>query len=127
MDQSPLVLIVDDARDNREAYAEYLQFRGFRVLEAATGQSALDEADRHDPDVVLLDMVLPDIAGTEVTRRLRSAGFGRPTIIALSACVSERDVALALESGCDSFLAKPCVPDAVVTEIWRLLALTRHG
>ena len=71
-------------------------------------------------------MVLPDIGGAEVTRRLRATGDVRPTIIALSACVSERDVATALESGCDSFLAKPAVPDAVVDEINRLLALARR-
>jgi two-component system, cell cycle response regulator DivK len=122
MAPQPLVLIVDDVRDNREGYAEYLRFRGFRVLEAATGNTALDVADRCHPDVIVLDIRLPDIDGTEVTRRLRAAGFERTTIIAVSACVSRADVGAAIESGCDSFLPKPCLPDALVNEINRLLS-----
>jgi two-component system cell cycle response regulator DivK len=121
MNRSPLVLIVDDARDNREAYAEYLRYCGFRTTEAATGEEALRESRRLRPDVVLLDMRLPDVAGPEVSRRLR-ADRVRPRIIAISACVYPNDVAAALDSGCDAFLSKPCLPDDVVSEIHRLLA-----
>ncbi len=121
MSQSPLVLIVDDACDNREAYAEYLRFRGFRTTEAATGREALRESRRSRPDVVLLDMRLPDVAGFEVSRHLRRSGL-RPRIIAISASVYPCDVAAALESGCDAFLGKPCLPDEVVNEINRVLA-----
>jgi CheY-like chemotaxis protein len=121
MTPAPLVLIVDDAQDNREAYAEYLQYRGFRTTEAGNGEQALEEFHRSAPDVVLLDMRLPDFSGVEVSRRMRSMGAGGTTIIALSACVFEQDVAAAMESGCDAFLAKPCLPDALVMEIRRLL------
>ena len=62
------MLIVDDAPDNREAYAEYLRFRGFRTLEAATGADAIEQAREHRPDVILLDLRLPDIDGLEVSR-----------------------------------------------------------
>lgn len=122
MDGEPLVLIVDDSRDNREAYAEYLRFRGFRTTEAATGAEALRESRRSRPDVVLLDMRLPDLDGHEVSRQLREADRVRPRIIAISACVYPSDVAAALDSGCDVFLAKPCLPEHVVSEIHRLLA-----
>jgi CheY-like chemotaxis protein len=122
MKPSPLVLIVDDAKDNREAYAEYLQYRGFRTTEAGTGQQAIEEFNRSTPDVVLLDMRLPDVPGVEVSRRMRSMGRSGTTIIALSACVFEQDIAAAMGSGCDAFLAKPCLPDALVVEIRRLLA-----
>jgi two-component system cell cycle response regulator DivK len=122
MAPQPLVLIVDDARDNREGYAEYLRFRGFRVLEAGTGAQALEVAERSHPDVIVLDMRLPDIDGTEVSRRLRAGGFDRTAIVAVSACVSRTDVGAAIESGCDLFLPKPCLPDALVNEINRLLA-----
>jgi two-component system cell cycle response regulator DivK len=121
MASQPLILIVDDARDNREGYAEYLRFCGFRVAEAGTGSEALEKAQRCAPDVIVLDIRLPDIDGTEVTRRLRAAGLERTAIIAVSACVSRADVGAAIESGCDSFLPKPCLPDALVTEINRLL------
>ena len=118
----PLVLIVDDAKDNREGYAQYLQFCGFRTVEAATGYEALEQAVRSRPDVILLDMRLPGIDGMEVSRRLRSGGFEATPIIALSACVTETDIATALASGCDAFLAKPCLPESVVDEIKRQLA-----
>ena len=120
----PLVLIVDDAKDNREGYAQYLEFCGLRTVEAATGEEALRQAHRWKPDVILLDMRLPDLAGIEVSRLLRSAGFAHTPIIALSACVFPPDVRAAMESGCDAFLAKPCLPDAVFAEITRFL---EHG
>lgn len=121
MDRLPLVLIVDDARDNREGYAEYLRYRGFRTVEAATGEEGLKAAHRNKPDAIVLDMILPDLPGVEVTRRLRSAGFPRTPIIALSASVFPEDVTAAIASGCDTFLPKPCLPDTLVTEIRRLL------
>lgn len=122
MSESPLVLIVDDVRDNREAYAEYLRFCGFRTTEAATGREALRESRRSHPDIVLLDMRLPDFGGLEVSRQIHRDGGERPRIIAISASVYPSDVAAALDSGCDSFLGKPCLPDEVVSEITRLLA-----
>ena len=123
MTSAPLVLIVDDATDNREGYAQYLQFCGFRTAEAATGEEAIEQAHRSKPDAILLDMRLPGVDGVEVSRRLRAVGFPNVPIIAVSACVFEPDVAAALESGCDAFLAKPCLPETVVHEIKRLLAL----
>lgn len=121
MTRKPLVLIVDDALDNREGYAEYLQFHGFRTLEAATGGEAMASARRRQPDVVLLDLRLPDVDGDEVCRELRALWGGKTPIIALSACVYGSDVASALASGCTAFLGKPCLPDAVLAEIRRLL------
>jgi DNA-binding response OmpR family regulator len=123
MKRPPRVLIVDDSRDNREVYAEYLRFRGFDVMEAATGVKALEQASRYRPDIVLLDMRLPDVGGPEVCRRLRARRSIQPTIVALSACVFESDVSSALGNGCDAFLAKPCLPEQLETEIRRLLRL----
>ena len=123
MAPAALVLIVDDASDNREAYAEYLRFRGFRTLEAGTGAAAIALARSEQPDVILLDMRLPDIDGLEVSRLVRADPMLRQSkIIAVSAAVFPADVAAALASGCHVFLQKPCLPDALVAEIDRLLA-----
>ena len=122
MSQTPLVLIVDDAPDNREAYAEYLRFRGFRTLEAATGADAIEQAREHRPDVILLDLRLPDIDGLEVSRYVRAdKKLRQAKIIAVSAAVFPADVADALGAGCHVFLQKPCLPDTLVAEIERLL------
>jgi CheY-like chemotaxis protein len=119
---APLVLIVDDAPDNREAYAEYLRFRGFRTLEAANGADAIACVTATPPDVILLDLRLPDIDGLEVSRYVRSSDALRQAkVIAVSACVYPSDVADALASGCHAFLQKPCLPDVLVSEIERLL------
>jgi two-component system cell cycle response regulator DivK len=122
MSRTPLVLIVDDAPDNREAYAEYLRFKGFRTLEAATGAEAMSAATRHIPDVILLDLRLPDIDGLEVSRYIRASDvLQQAKVIAVSACVFPSDVSDALDSGCHSFLQKPCLPDVLVKEMERLL------
>lgn len=121
MTRKPLVLIVDDSPDNREGYAEYLRFHGFRIQEAGTGEEALAKARRAHPDVVLLDLRLPDLDGIEVTRRLRASWRRQTPIIALSACVFGSDVASALAGGCTAFLGKPCLPNEVLAEIRRLL------
>lgn len=120
MRESTRVLIVDDVRDNREAYAEYLRFKGFTVTEAATGADAIRHVARlNEPQTVLLDMRLPDMDGEEVSRRLRRMRGSNLTIIAVSACTAEDDVTRALESGCDTFLSKPCLPETLEMEIRR--------
>ena len=123
MKRSPVVLIVDDATDNREGYAQYLQFCGFETAEAATGEEALALARRIKPDAILLDVRLPSLDGLEVTRILRAEGFANTPILAMSACVFEPDVKAALESGCDAFLPKPSLPEVVADELKRLLRL----
>lgn len=124
MPPTPLVLIVDDAADNREAYAEYLRFRGFRTVEASTGAEAMARAVEHRPDVVLLDIQLPDVGGLEVCRYIRGhEQLHASKVIAVSACVFPADVANAFNSGCHAFLQKPCLPEALVQEIERLLEM----
>lgn len=123
----PLVLVVDDATDNREGYAQYLEFCGFRTVEAATGEDTLKLARERRPDAILLDLRLPNLDGLEVTRILRAEGFDSTPILAMSASVFEPDVKAALESGCDAFLAKPCMPETVVEELNRLLRIRGVG
>ena len=122
MSRAPLVLVVDDALDNREAYVEYLRFRGFQTVEAATGAEAIEQARTQLPDVILLDLRLPDIDGLEVSRYVRAnRNLQHSKIIAVSAAVFPADIASAMESGCHAFLQKPCLPATLVAEIERLL------
>ena len=121
MNRPPRVLIVDDDRDNREAYAEYLRYRGYDVTEAATGNEALSKVNACDPDIVLLDLRLPDLAGVEVSRHLRATRSRSLSIVALSACVFDGDVETALRNGCDAFIGKPCLPDMLEAEVRRVL------
>ena len=124
MSEPPLVLVVDDSVDNREGYVEFLRYKGFRTLEAGTGEQALAIAHRDNPDLVVLDLALPDIDGLDVSQRIRSANdLALTKIIAVSARVFPSDVTSALACGCDAFLRKPCLPDVLVREMERLLDL----
>jgi CheY-like chemotaxis protein len=122
MTNPPLVLIVDDDRDNREGYAEYLGGLGFRVSEAGTGPAAVQSALREAPNVILMDLELPELDGWEITRRLKSEpATENIPIIAVSAHVFPTDITRAYEAGCARFLKKPCDPQTVVDEIRALL------
>ena len=123
VNEAPLILIAEDDADNREGYAEYLTYLGYRVAQAADGESALDAARRLRPDVLLLDLALPVLDGWEVARQVKAdARTRRAVVIALSACVFPADVRRATDSGCDLFLDKPCYPQIVADAIRRLLA-----
>lgn len=122
-DQAPLVLVVDDVAHGREIFAEYLEFRGFRVATAADGLEALDKAFELLPDVILMDLSLPELDGWEATKRLKSDDRTRTIpVIALTAhaLASAHDKAKA--AGCDSVVTKPCVPKDLEAEVRRQLA-----
>src|SRR5262249_14216318 len=68
----PVILVVDDVEDSRELYIQYLSFVGYEVYGAANGLAGLDLADRHHPDVVVLDLSMPGMDGWEVCGRLKS-------------------------------------------------------
>lgn len=121
----PLVLVVDDYTDSREMCAEYLDVCGFRVEQARDGAEAMEKAANASarPDVILMDLSLPDIDGVEVTRRLKAApGTATIAIIALTGHGTGEHADKARAAGCVSFLVKPCHPDAMVDEIKRVLA-----
>lgn len=122
-DTAPLVLVVDDVAHGREIFAEYLEFRGFRVATAADGLEALDKAFELLPDIILMDLSLPQLDGWEATRRLKGDERTKTIpIIALTAhaLASAHDKAMA--AGCDSVVTKPCVPRDLEAEVRRQLA-----
>lgn len=119
---APRVLVVDDYRDAREMYAEYLRFAGFLVAEAATGLEAVEKAFEAQPDIILMDLSLPIMDGCEATRHLKAdPRTAAIPIVALTGHALAGYPERAREAGCDAFLAKPCLPEDLIVEIRRLL------
>ncbi len=99
------ILVVDDEPAIRRFLLNSLTGHGYEVLEAATGMAALDMAALHKPDLIILDLGLPDMEGAEVTRRLRE--WTQLPIIILSVREHETDKIIALDAGADDYLTKP--------------------
>lgn len=118
----PLVLVVDDARDNREMYCEYLEAEGFETVSASDGASAIALSRRRKPDVVIMDISMPKIDGLEATRILRAdADLADVPVLVLSAHAFAGTEQDAIAAGADAYVAKPCLPAQLVIEIERLL------
>ena len=101
----PLVLVVEDDRPVRNLIVTTLKAHDYRYLTAENGQGAIMEATSHNPDIVLLDLGLPDIDGTQVIENIRS--WSNMPIIVISARSEDRDKITALDAGADDYLTKP--------------------
>lgn len=99
------VLVVDDENSIRRYLRAALSAQGFSVYEAASGSEAVDAVLSHRPDIIILDLGLPDFDGIEVTRRLRE--WSKTPIIILSVREAENDKIAALDAGADDYLTKP--------------------
>ena len=99
------VLVVDDEPPIVRAVAANLRVRGYEVLTAASGDTALAAVEAHQPDCVVLDLGLPGIGGLEVLRRLRT--WTEVPVVVLTAIDSERDKVAALDLGADDYVTKP--------------------
>lgn len=122
----PLILLVDDNADGREMYNEYLTFKGCRVIVATDGANGIDKARTEHPDVILMDLRMPSMTGTEAMRSLRAdPTFARVPIVALTAHALDGEHAKARAAGFDAVILKPCLPDDLLTEIEHLLAIKR--
>jgi len=120
------VLVVDDIAEQREIYEAIFTHAGLRVLEAKDGETAVTLARAHLPDVVLLDVCLPDVDGYEVIRRLKAdERTRRISIVVLTACALPADEP-ARAAAYDEFLVKPVQPrDALAAVQRQLHALQR--
>jgi len=124
--RKPLVLVVDDFADNREMYSEYLSFSGYEVIEARNGKEAVDAAQQRQPDIIIMDLSLPVMDGWEATRRLKAdQRTNAIPVVALTGHAMQGHSKGAMEAGCDSFVAKPCLPDQLVAEIRKMLSTPR--
>jgi two-component system OmpR family response regulator len=114
------LLVVDDEPNIRELLAASLRYAGFDVVVAADGSEALRAAARHDPDLVLLDVMMPGVDGFEVVRRMRGEGRDVPVLF-LTARDSTHDKVTGLTLGGDDFVTKPFSLEEVVARIRALL------
>ena len=122
----PLILLVDDDRDGREMYAEYLMFRGFRVVTASSGAQAVALASGPErPSVILMDLEMRGMSGADALRELRAdPALIRVPILALTAHAMSAERETAIRAGFDAVIPKPCFPDELVAIIDRYLAQT---
>lgn len=120
-----LVLVVDDERHIREVVTFALTRAGLRVAEAGDGAAALAAFERARPDLVVLDILMPELDGTEVCRRMRARA--QVPVIFLSSRDDEVDRILGLELGGDDYVTKPFSPRELVARVKAVLRRARHG
>ncbi|MCP4658131.1 MAG: response regulator [bacterium] len=102
------ILLVEDNELNRDMLSRRLVRKGYEVVLAVDGKEALEKAESAEPELILMDMSLPEIDGWEATRRLKAAEATRAIpVIALTAHAMSEDRQKALEAGCDEYDSKP--------------------
>jgi CheY-like chemotaxis protein len=124
----PLVLVVDDVADTRRLMRRLLERADMRVVEAATGEEAVEAIGRERPDLVVLDLRLPGISGFDVARWVRSSpdlAIAQTVLLACSASVQPDVEREALDAGADAFEGKPFDVVMFVERIRQLIAQRR--
>ena len=116
------VLLVDDDRDSRLILRTIFEVSGYEVIAAGDGEDALRMVEEHAPDVILMDLEIPETNGWDATRALHDdLDTSHIPIIAVSAHALPEHKARAREAGCVAYLTKPIEPAAVVREVERIL------
>jgi len=119
----PSLLVIEDNEWSRDILARRLTRRGFQIILAADGRRGIALAQSHLPDLIVMDMSLPEIDGWEATRRLKADPATRAIpIVALTAHAMASDREKALDAGCDEYLTKPVDFESFVRVIQTLLA-----
>ncbi|TYB65482.1 response regulator transcription factor [Nonomuraea sp. PA05] len=121
-----MVLVVDDEPNIRELLLDALELNGFQVRTAASGTQALESVGRERPDIILLDVMLPDLDGFAVAQRLRPDGGG-PPVLFLTARDTVADRIAGLSAGGDDYVTKPFSLEEVVLRIRAILRRTGAG
>jgi two-component system, cell cycle response regulator DivK len=120
--ERPLVLVLEDEEHDREIYGRVLWYNGFDVAFAETVQSGLDMTHRYRPDLILLDLGLPDMSGLDFCRLFRDLpGMGDVPIVVLSGFAEARLGPTTRALGCERYIEKPASPVAVLHEVETLL------
>jgi len=121
------VLVADDDATGRDAFSWLLQDAGFQVYQASTGQEALQLTADREPQLIILDVILPDLEGYEVCRRIKANPATASTLVLMVSGLRNRfeDRVVGLEGGADGFLAKPVEPTELVAQVRALLRVRR--
>jgi CheY-like chemotaxis protein len=118
MNQPPRILVVDDNELNREIMASRLGAHGYATLQAADGEEALAAVGRHAPDLIILDVMMPELDGFEVCRRLKDSTASEfIPIILVTAKANPDDVVAGLDAGADEYLTKPVDQAALMARV----------
>jgi two-component system cell cycle response regulator DivK len=119
---SKLILIVEDQEDNRRIIRDLLTSAGYEIIEAVTGEEGVSLAETHRPELILMDIQLPDFDGYEATRRIKANPALHPIpIIAVTSYALSGDDVKACEAGCDAYVSKPFSPRALLAKIREFL------
>lgn len=122
----PTILLADDDPTIADSLAPFLERAGYHVLVVSDGMSALDRAQKHHPDLIILDVLMPRMDGRETLRRLRKSNIWTPTIL-LTQVGEASERALALEEGADDYLNKPFDPHELLARVRAVLRRVRPG
>jgi DNA-binding response OmpR family regulator len=117
------IVVIDDERSVRDVVRAYLEKDGFTVFVAADGRDGLKLAERHEPDLIVLDLMLPDVSGEEICRDIR--GRSDVPILMLTAKASEDERVEGLLLGADDYLVKPFSPRELVARVRAVLRRTQ--
>ena len=121
--KGPRILIVDDEPSIRELLTTSLRFAGFGVRSVSNGAQTISAVLEEEPDLIILDVMLPDMNGFSVTKRLRSAGYTAP-ILFLTAKDDTEDKVMGLTVGGDDYVTKPFSLDEIIARIKAILRRT---
>lgn len=119
----PRILIVEDNEENRDSLSRRLQRRGFETLVAENGRIGVDEAIAQKPDLVLMDMNMPEMDGWEATRAIKAVPeIAATPVIALTAHAMSGDRERAIEAGCTDYHTKPIEFPKLLAQIEQILS-----
>ena len=122
--EKPLILVVDDVEDGRAVVCDFLELRGFELATAADGVEAVEKALELVPDLVLMDVWLPNMDGLEATRRIKAnPATAHVPVLALTAHALASARAEAEAAGCDGVITKPFFPRDLEREVRRHLGM----
>lgn len=116
------ILVIEDMEDNRRIIGDLLTSVGYEVIEAVDGEEGVAMAESHRPDLILMDIQLPEMDGYEATRRIRAIPqLAEVPIIAVTSYALSGDEAKARAAGCDGYIAKPFSPRELLAKVREFL------